>query len=164
MIIYGIDKPNYKITENDIEVFIPLKYKEFKLFGKKITFYSGLWWLKLGKVYKRFLRAKQKYYDRVEKIDGKFYKTVTFYWVIGGITSYSQKDGYITTYGKEKLFKAIIPKGSKYYYEEIPEYLKNKKYKVNYPLCSNKIKIIGEEIVTYLGNVDKKYSYVYLER
>lgn len=165
IIISSINKPEYKIAEEDIEVFLPLEYKEYKLFGKKLTLYSKIWWLKLGKLYRRFLKVKEQRHEREENIDGETYKIVSFSWIIKGITTYSQKTGYITTYGKERLYRAVIPKGAKYYEntEEIPEYFKSKGWKINYHFCSNKIKIIDEEIVLYLGpNVDKKYSYVHL--
>jgi hypothetical protein len=150
IIISSINKPEYKIAEEDIEVFLPLEYKEYELFGKKLTLYSKIWWLKFGKLYRRFLKVKE--YQKHS-------------WIIKGFTTYSQKTGYITTYGKERLYRAVVPKGAKYYEsaEGIPEYFKSKGWKINYHLCSNKIRIIDEEIVLYLGpNVDKKYSYVHL--
>lgn len=158
IIISSINKPEYKIAEKDIEVFLPLEYKEYELFGKKLTLYSKIWWLKLGKLYRRFLKVKEWRHEREENVDGETYKVVSFSWIIKGFTTYSQKTGYITTYGKERLYRAVIPKGAKYYEGEGS----SDKFKINYHLCSNKIRIIDEEIVLYLGpNVDKKYSYVH---
>lgn len=140
------EKLEYIIADKDIEVLIPIKD------NKLLILFLKFWCLKLGFNYRKSLKQEEIYKQIINRIT-KSSELIKFWTIKGGLLSYQNiKNIYCPVYKKEKLYRAVIQKGSKYYKREIgpvPEYF-DEKYK-RYYYISGKVKLIKEEKLYFLG-------------
>ncbi len=114
-----------KITEEDIRVVIPCEEKES---GKIISTYPIKREYELSKVKRLlfiFCIRRRKVY--------RYYR---------GLDSFKSEYYYAIHGESERMFRAIIPKGSKYYTDGIR-------------FCSNKLKVISDMDIFKLGMYEK---------